>query len=85
MHHVDGRAAGAAHVVVGVERGVHGEGLDGVAAEPVGDLADGGAFGVVKVLAGGEELNALGASALEGVEQAWVQAACVKRRGSRWL
>ena len=43
-------------------------------AEPGGDVADGGAVGVVEVVAGGEELDGLGAGVVQGVEQAGVQA-----------
>jgi len=43
-------------------------------AEPCGDVADGGAVGVVEVVAGGEDLDGLGAAFLQGIEQARVQA-----------
>jgi len=47
-------------------------------AEPGGDVADGGAVGVVEVVAGGEDLDGLdtigGAGVVEGVKQAGVQA-----------
>ena len=43
-------------------------------AEPGGDVADGGAVSVVEVMAGGEQLDGLGAGVVEGVKQARVQA-----------
>jgi len=43
-------------------------------AEPGGDVADGGAVGVIEVVSGCEDLNSLGACFVEGVEQAGVQA-----------
>jgi hypothetical protein len=49
-------------------------GPDAGVAEPGGDVADGGAVGVVEVVAGGEELDGLSATLLQGVEQAGVQA-----------
>ncbi len=49
-------------------------GPDAGVAEPGGDVADGGAVGVVEVVAGGEDLNGLSAALLQGVEQAGVQA-----------
>ena len=49
-------------------------GADVVGAEPGGDVADGGAVGVVEVVAGGEDLDGLGAAFVQGVEQAGVQA-----------
>ena len=49
-------------------------GTDVVGAEPGGDVADGSAVGVVEVVAGGEDLDGLGAAVVQGVEQAWVQA-----------
>lgn len=52
---------------------VHGGAEAGV-AEPVGDLANGWAVGVVEVMAGCEELDGLCSAALEGVEQAGVEA-----------
>ncbi len=42
-------------------------------AEPCGDVADGGAVGVVEVMTGGEDLDGLCATVFEGVEQAGVQ------------
>ena len=42
--------------------------------EPGGDVADGGAVAVVEVMAGGKELDGLGAGFVEGVEQAGVKA-----------
>jgi hypothetical protein len=59
--------------VADVERLVE-RGADVVGAEPGGDVADGGTVGVVEVVAGGEDLDGLGAAVVEGVEQAWVQA-----------
>ncbi len=42
--------------------------------EPGGDVAEGGAVGVVEVVAGGEELDGAGAAVVQGIEQAGVQA-----------
>jgi hypothetical protein len=58
--------------VTDVERLVEGA-ADVVGAEPGGDVADGGAVGVVEVVAGGEDLDCLGAAVVQGVEQAGVQ------------
>ena len=46
---------------------------DVVGTEPGGDVADGGAVGLVEVVAGGEELDGLGSAVVKGVEQARVQ------------
>ena len=46
---------------------------DVVGAEPEGDVAEGGAVGVVEVMAGGEELDGAGSAVVEGIEQAGVQ------------
>jgi hypothetical protein len=54
---------------------------DIVRAEPCGDVADGGAVGVVEVVAGGEDFDGVGAAAVEGVEQARVQALRKKDMG----
>ena len=43
-------------------------------AKPSGDVADGGTVAVVEVMAGGEELDGLGAGLVEGIEQAGVKA-----------
>ena len=43
-------------------------------AEPGGDFADGGAVGVVEVVAGGEDLDVAGSGLGEGVEVAGVEA-----------
>lgn len=62
---------------VGAVAGVDGlveRGGDFVGAEPGGDVADGGAVGVVEVVAGGEELDGLCSAVVKGVEQARVQA-----------
>jgi hypothetical protein len=49
-------------------------GTDVVGAEPGGDVAYGGSVGVVEVVAGGEDLDGLGAAFVQGVEEPWVQA-----------
>jgi len=49
-------------------------GGDASVAEPGSDVADGGAVTVIEVVAGGEDLDGLGASLVQGVEQAGVQA-----------
>jgi hypothetical protein len=59
--------------VADVERLVEG-GSDAGVAEPGGDVADGGAVGVVEVVAGGEDLDGLSAGVVEGIEQAGVEA-----------
>ncbi len=78
---VGGDVAGPLGVAVGEDFGAIAEeeglmecGADVVVAEPEGDVADGGAVGVVEVVAGGEELDSRGAGVAEGVEQAGVQA-----------
>ena len=45
---------------------------DAGVAEPGGDVADGGAVGVVEVVTGGEELNDLGSGLVESIKQARV-------------
>jgi len=47
-------------------------GSDAGVAEPGGDVADGGAVGVVEVVTGGEELNDLGSGLVESIKQARV-------------
>ena len=62
---------------VGAVAGVDGlvkSGGDFVGAEPGSDIANGGAVGVVEVVAGGEELDGFGSAVVKGVEQAGVQA-----------
>ena len=53
-------------------------GSDAGVAEPGGDVADGGAVGVIEVMAGGEDLDSLdavgSAGAVEGIEQARMKA-----------
>ena len=72
---VRGDVAGplAASAVAEVE-GLVERGGDAGGAEPGGDVADGGAVAVVEVVAGGEDLDSLGAGFVEGVEQAGVEA-----------
>jgi hypothetical protein len=43
-------------------------------AEPCGELANHGTVGVVEVVAGGEQLDGTGSTALQGIEQARVKA-----------
>ena len=62
---------------VGTVAGVDGlmeRGGDVVGAEPGGDVADGGAVGVVEVVAGGEELDGLGSAVVKGFQKTGVQA-----------
>ena len=62
---------------VGTIAGVDGlveRGGDVVGAEPGGDVADGGAVGVVEVVAGGEELDGLGSAVVKGFQKTGVQA-----------
>ena len=67
-------SAGAAHLAVGIKRGVHGEGLKRVGTEPLSQLGHMLAAGVVKVLAGGKDLDRLRAGTTGKLKQAWVQA-----------
>ena len=60
MDDVDAGRTAAAHFVIGIERRVHGEGLGLVRPEPLGEVADGAAVGVVEVLARGEKFDSLG-------------------------
>ena len=82
---VDARGLGGADEVEGgsdvgapngvwIERHVEG-GADVVGVEPVGELEDGGAVGVVEVMARGEDLDVFGAGGGEGVEHGRVEAA----------
>ena len=70
MDDVDAGRAATAHFVIGKEGRMHGKGLRRDWREPVGDLADVGAVGVVEVLARGKNFDALRASLLKCVEQA---------------
>ena len=62
--------AGAAHFAIGKERGVHGKRLKRVGAEPLGQLGDVLAAGVVKVLARGKDLDCLRAGTVGKLQQA---------------
>jgi lysophospholipase L1-like esterase len=68
---VTGPLAGSA---VGEVDGLVERGSYSCVAEPGGDVANGGAVGVVEVVAGGEELDRLGAGFVEGVEQTGMEA-----------
>jgi len=68
-----GVAVGEDFGAVAEEEGLVERGADAVVAEPEGDVADGGAVGVVEVVAGSEELDGLGSGVAEGVEQAGVE------------
>jgi hypothetical protein len=59
--------------VAGVD-GLVERGGDVVGAEPGGNVADGGAVGVVEVVAGGEELDGLGSAVVKGFQKTGVQA-----------
>ncbi len=77
VNEVEVRSDVAGPLSIGAVAGVDGlveRGGDFVEAEPGGDVADGGAVGVIEVVAGGEELDGLGSAAVKGVEQAGVQA-----------
>lgn len=63
----------AAPVGVGSEEGLVEGGKDAGVAEPGGDVADGGAIGVVEVVAGGEDLDDGGAGAVHGVKETGVE------------
>ena len=65
-----GGVAGPAGVGVG---GLVEGGSDVVGAEPVGDLADDGAVGVVEVVAGGEDLDVARAGFGEGVQDGGIE------------
>ena len=74
VQHIEAGRAGAAHLAVGIQRGVHGKGLKRVGAEPLGQLHHLLAAGVVEVLARGEDLHCLRARALRELKQARMQA-----------
>lgn len=65
--------AGPALRLLGREDGLVKRSADVIIAEPRGDLADGGAVGVVEVVTRCEDLDSLGSRALEGVEHARVE------------
>ena len=73
VQHIQAGRAGAAHLAVGIKRGVHGKGLKRVGAEPLGQLHHLLAAGVVEVLARGEDLHRLRAGALRELKQPRVQ------------
>ena len=74
MKQVDGGRAGAAHLAIGKHGRVHGERLERIGAEPLGQLAHVLAAGVVEVLARGEDLHTLRAGAAGKLQQAGMQA-----------
>jgi hypothetical protein len=59
---------------VSEEEGLVECGSDASVPEPCGDVADGGAVAVVEVVTGGEDLDGLSSAAVEGVEQARMEA-----------
>ncbi len=63
VQHIHSRRAGAAHLAVREERGMHGKGLERIGAEPLGQFDDMLAAGVVEVLARGKDLHRLRAGA----------------------
>ena len=79
VQHIHRGRAGAAHLAVGKERGVHGEGLERVGAEPLGQLGHVLAAGVVEVLARGKDLHRLRAGAVRELKQARVQTVIQKQ------
>ena len=42
-------------------------------AEPVRDLPDGVAVGVLEVMTGGEDLDGVGTGVMEAIEVAWIE------------
>ncbi len=74
MQQVAGRRSGAAHLAVREERGVHGEGFKGIGAEPVGQLGDMLAAGVVEVLPGGKDFDRLDTGPGREFQQAGMEA-----------
>ena len=78
---VGGNMAGPLCVAVGEDFGAVAEeerlvesGGDAIVSEPERYVTDGGAVGVVEVMAGGKELDGGGAGVAEGVEQAGMEA-----------
>ena len=64
VQHIHRGRAGAAHLAVGIKRGVHRKGLERVRAEPLSQLGHMLAAGVVEMLARGKDLHRLHARAL---------------------
>ena len=72
----------AAPLAGGVDGAVE-TGFEVVVAEPGGELAEGGAVGVVEVVAGGDDLNGACAGTLDAVEQAGVETEREKEVGGK--
>src|ERR1035437_2288315 len=66
VRQIDGGSAGAAHLAIGIKRGVHRPGLEGIRAEPRSQLTDVFAAGVVEVLTRGKDFDRLRARAAGG-------------------
>jgi lipid A disaccharide synthetase len=74
VQYIHAKTACAAHFAVSIQRGVHGERLQRVASEPLGELCHILAAGVVEVLPRGEDLHCLRPGAIRKVKQTWMQA-----------
>jgi len=81
MDEVDGGRAGAAHLAVGVERGMERPGRDLTGGEPCGDFVDMLAAGVVEVLPRGEDFDRLRAAAGSELKETRVEALLEKQVG----
>ncbi len=79
VQHIDRERAGAAHLAVGIKRGVHRKRLERVGAEPLGQFGHLLAAGVVEVLARGKNLHRLRAGALRELKQARMQTVIQKQ------
>ena len=89
MDEVDCGCSGATHFAIGQERGVHRQWLERIGGEPGGEFGDVFAAGVVEVLPGGEDFDALcagseqlfrgfrGAAAVSGRDGWRERAACL--------
>ena len=74
VQQVDGGRAGAAHLAVGIERGVHRKGVSGLERNHAASSVDLLAAGVVEVLARGKDLDRLRAGSVGELQQPRVQA-----------
>jgi len=74
VEQVDRGRPGAAHFAVGIERGVHGPGFQGIGAEKGGQFDDMVPAGVVEVVARRKKLDGLGAGTGSQIQLRGVQA-----------
>jgi hypothetical protein len=74
VQYIHAKTTCAAHFAVSIQRGVHGERLQRVPSEPLGELCHILATGVVEVLARGKNLHCLRAGAIRKLEQTGMQA-----------